>query len=132
MKLAFMLLMMIFMLAPARADFYDPMKPPAYALTKMKLEALKKNPLPVKTLSRTAERSEWVLSSILYSSTRQHAIINDKLVKKGDVLAGARLVNISKDRVQLKKKGKLIELKLEANADIRVKSKIKTMREKTL
>jgi hypothetical protein len=45
---------------------------------------------------------------------------------------GAKIIKVSKDRVRLNKKGKIIELKLDAGAAIRVKSKSKLLREKTL
>jgi hypothetical protein len=96
------------------AGFHDPMQPPPYALNKFRLEKLKNQ--PVRNTSVTAQKKQepWVLKSILYSSTRQHAIINNKLVRKGDRIAGAKLVSLKPDSVRLVARGKVIVLKLPA------------------
>lgn len=93
------------------ADFYDPMKPPPYALNKFRLEKIKFNS-PVDVNKGKQKTSRWVLSSILYSKQRQHAIINNKLVKKGDVIKGAKLVRLRPDGVRLIAKGRVINLSL--------------------
>ena len=116
----------------AQAQFYDPMKPPAYALRKMKLEKQKLNPAPPSTAATKSAAAPWVLSSILFSANRQSAIINDQLVKRGDNIKGARVIEVEKDRVRLNKKGKIIMLKLDTGSAIRVKSKSKSLREKKL
>ena len=43
-----------------------------------------------------------VLSSILTSNERKLAVINGKLVREGDLVAGMRVVQVAKDEVQLK------------------------------
>ena len=123
---------LIVLVNTAQAQFHDPMQPPAYALRKMEQERRKQNPAPIKAVGEKVTRSPWVLSSILFSPQRQSAIINDQLVKRGDLVGGAKIIKVSKDRVRLKQKGKIIELKLDAGTAIRVKSKSKLLREKTL
>ncbi len=123
---------LIILVNTAQAQFYDPMQPPAYALRKLEQEKRKLNPAPSKAVGTKTTRSPWVLSSILFSPQRQSAIINDQLVKRGDLVAGAKIIKVSKDRVRLNKKGKIIELKLDAGTAIRMKLKSKSLREKTL
>lgn len=96
----------------ALAEFHDPMQPPEYALAKLRLEKIKKTK-PINPVKRDEIRAApWVLSSILYSKQRKHAIINDKLVKKGEVIKGARLIELRPDSVRLLAKGKTIDLNL--------------------
>lgn len=94
------------------AEYFDPMRPPALALEKYRIEKLKnlraKNPQPV--VSKKVE--PWVLHSILYSDRRKHAIINNQLVKQGDMIRGAKVLRLRPDSVRLLAKGKIIELKL--------------------
>lgn len=98
-------------------EFYDPMRPPQYALNKFRLEELKQKrnsaALTPGSVSKAGiKRQSWVLNSILYSGKRKHAIINSKLVRKGDVINGAKLISLKPDRVKLVSKGKAIELVL--------------------
>lgn len=93
------------------AEYYDPMQPPAVALEKYRIEKLKKtrgNARP--EVTRKAE--PWVLSSILYSEQRKHAIINNQLVKQGEMIRGAKVLRLRPDSVRLLSKGKIIDLKL--------------------
>mgnify|MGYP001038811363 CR=1 FL=1 len=53
---------------------------------------------------------QWVLSSILYSSQRKHAIINNQLVKQGEMVQGARLIRLTPHSARLRVKGRVIEL----------------------
>ncbi|MBT3206169.1 MAG: hypothetical protein HOM14_05455 [Gammaproteobacteria bacterium] len=97
------------------AAFYDPMRPPAYALKKFRLQKLKNSPSAVKRQikpKKAVEQLAFELNSILYSSNRQHAIINNQLVKKGDIINGAKLVGLKPDGVRLLSKGKFIDLKI--------------------
>ena len=100
----------IFLVPCAAAEFSDPMQPPAYALQKFRLEKLKKmapvNSAPVKKQAA----QQWVLSSILYSSQRKHAIINNQLVKQGEMVQGARLIRLTPHSARLRVKGRVIEL----------------------
>lgn len=122
------------LLIPAWAQYYDPMRPPAFALRKMQLEKLKKQPQPIlKPVNRAnTAKTGWTLNSILFSAVRQHAIINGQLARQGVVINGAKLIKIGKSSVQLKKKGKTIVLKLGSAKSIRVKSKAQSLQEKKL
>lgn len=92
----------------------DPMQPPAFALNKFRLAKLKKSGLPRTQASNTKKpvTKSLRLSSILIGKSRKIAIINEQMLVVGDKVEGARLVKISKDRVQLSRRGKKIELKL--------------------
>ncbi len=94
------------------ADFNDPMRPPAYALEKFRLAKIKNTVTAPSTKVTPLKKESWVLTSILFSSQRQHAIINNKLVKKGDSIKGAKLISLKPDSVQLLSKGKIINLKI--------------------
>ena len=61
-----------------------------------------------------AKTSEWVLNSVLYSSQRQLAVINNKLVKKGDRIDGAKVLTVMPGLVKLSYKKKIITLKIRA------------------
>jgi len=101
---------MLFFVPCVAAEFSDPMQPPAYALQKYRLEKLKKmtpvNRVPVKTQAA----QQWVLSSILYSNQRRHAIINNQLVKQGEMIQGAKLIRLTPNSARLRVKGRVIEL----------------------
>jgi hypothetical protein len=97
---------------PVLAQPGDPMRPPPYALQKYRLEKLKKNPPPAQPHKASEASSPWVLNSILYSKERQHAVINNVLVRKGDRIGGARLVRLTPDSVRLVARGKTIDLDL--------------------
>ncbi len=93
-------------------EMRDPMKPPAFALNKFRLEKLKNTAVVNKPANSEKQKKPWVLNSILISSGRQHAIINNTLVRKGEKIAGARLVSLQPDHVRLVRNGKVIVLKL--------------------
>ncbi len=112
--------MLVLQINVAAAEFYDPMRPPPYALNKLRLEQSKKNGPVKKAPGSEVKKATWVLSSILFSSQRQHAIINNRLVKKGDVIRGAKLIRVKPDSVRLLAKGKIIDLSLrKANQSIK-------------
>ena len=94
------------------ADFYDPMRPPEFALNKLRLEKMKKTGAAKQLQAGEKKAEPWVLNSILYSKQRKHAIINNKLVREGDVIKGARLVWMNPDSVRLRVKDKTIVLTL--------------------
>lgn len=96
----------------ANAEYFDPMQPPAFALAKYRLEKFKSSPLTKISVAKKVKSEPWVLSSILYSNNRKHAIINNRVVKKGDVIKGARLIRLQPDSVRLMAKGKTIDLSL--------------------
>ena len=109
-----LLLLPVFLLpAAVSAEFNDPMRPPEFAMKKFKLEKAKsKGNASQKVVKKQVKASPWVLSSILYSDQRKHAIINNTLVKQGDVIKGARLIRLRPNGVQLLNKGKIIDLTL--------------------
>ncbi|MDJ0833337.1 MAG: hypothetical protein QNJ69_07410 [Gammaproteobacteria bacterium] len=76
------------------------------------MEKVKSQPSHKSAAVKPTKKQDWVLNSILYSSQRQHAIINNKLVKKGDTIAGAKLIRVEPQRVRLIAKGKIIDLSL--------------------
>ncbi len=94
------------------AEFHDPMQPPAFALNKFRIEKIKKTPTTRQTVSKEHKTDPWVLNSILYSSSRQHAIINNKLVRKGEMIGGAKLISLKPDSVRIISRGKVVVLKL--------------------
>lgn len=97
------------------AEFYDPMRPPPFAMKKLYPGEKKQQKVAVqktKPAARVTEtQKQWVLNSILFSSQRQHAIINNKLVRLGDMIEGARVIRLRPDSVRLIAKGKTINLK---------------------
>ena len=97
-------------MTPAYAEFSDPMQPPAYALNKYRLEKIKKMATPGAKSAKAPQKSKWVLSSILFSAQRQHAIINNKLVRKGEIVDGARLIRLTPDSARLRVKARVIDL----------------------
>ncbi len=118
-------------LQSVQAEFYDPMRPPAYALEKFRLQKIKNTGSVVKQSVKPSIEQVWVLSSILYSSDRQHAIINNKLVKKGEMIMGAKLVGLAPGSVRLLSKGKFIDLKI-YDTDKNFKSIKKSLKEKKI
>ena len=114
--------LMVFGVAPAQ-DFSDPMRPPPLALQKYRLEKLKNQP-PAKMITGVnAKKPSWELNSILLSEQRQHAIINNTLVRKGGMVNGAKLVKIEPGSVRLIRRGKVIKLSLPAKTQTVKKSR---------
>ncbi len=54
----------------------------------------------------------WHLAGILYNANNPHAVINSKIVKKGDSIEGAEIIKINKDRVILSKNGSKFTLSI--------------------
>jgi len=50
-------------------------------------------------------QQSWHLAGILFNNNNPHAVINNIIVKKGDSLDGAEVLEINKDRVILTKNG---------------------------
>ncbi len=123
MKYGLTLISLLISVQIAHAEFNDPMRPPAYALNKFRLEKLKNLPPAIKKPVKPVKKTVFELNSILYSADRQHAIINNQLVKKGGVIDGAKLVRLKPGSVRLLSKGKIIDLKIYDN-----KSNFKTIR----
>jgi hypothetical protein len=95
----------------------NPMRPPEFALLKYQQEKDKKNPKTV-AIKKVVVKQKVVkskplkLTSILYSSNRKIAIIDEKMLKVGEDVNGARLISIEKGHVHLSKNGKTIKLLL--------------------
>jgi hypothetical protein len=95
----------------------NPMRPPKLALQKYQ-QAKNKNKPKAVTVNKEVMKPKVVkskplkLTSILYSSTRKVAIIDEKLLNVGDHINGARLVRIEKNNVHLIRNGKKINLPL--------------------
>ena len=64
--------------------------------------------LPPETQERTTPL--FVVSGIFFSENQGFAIINDRVVKEGDLIEGAKVERISADGVKLKYEGVVIEL----------------------
>jgi hypothetical protein len=74
---------------PVQAALEDPTRPPTAKATNY--ASPKKN-----------HRPRWVLTSTLVSSQRRTAVINDKVVARGDRINGARVVSIQPSVVRLR------------------------------
>jgi hypothetical protein len=61
-------------------------------------------------LSTPSSRPELKLSGIVYDSERPYAIVNDRVLSKGDSIAGATLVEINRDSVRFSFGGEEFEL----------------------
>lgn len=109
----------------------NPMRPPAFALQKYQQEKNKNKSKVVAVQQNTVEPKMLQLTSILYSSTRKIAIIDDRMLSIGDSINGARLVSVKKDSARLVKNGKTINLRLSNQSkNIRKTVVQKTMAEK--
>ncbi len=96
------------------AEIRDPMQPPAYALQKFRQDRWKKANTGVKKAAvvKKTVAKPMRLTSILFSSERKIAIIDDQALSVGDAIRHAKLIQINKDSVRLLKKGKFIDLLL--------------------
>jgi hypothetical protein len=90
----------------------NPMRPPAFALKKFQQEKNKNKPKVVVVPKKKVASKPLLLTSILYSSTRKIAIIDEKMLSVGDIINGAKLVSIKKNSARLIKNGKPIKLRL--------------------
>ncbi len=79
--------------APARAapELHDPTRPPDYR------QRAPEEPAPA------AQEQPLELASILIGPGRRVAVINQRLVREGDDVAGARVQSIERDRVILRR-----------------------------
>ena len=116
----YLLILMLLPIGAIALEPADPMRPPPYALTKMRLERLASmppQPKPEEPSIRPEE--EFSLSSVLMSSGRRHAIINNQLVREGQWVEGARLVSLDRDSVRLRRKGQEFTLSLPSKIQLR-------------
>ena len=72
----------------AVAALEDPTKPPGFVRSG--------------NATGTAQAPRWVVSSILISKDRRLAVVNGKTVKRGEKIAGAKVVSISATDVKLR------------------------------
>ncbi len=77
----------------------DPMQPPEYSISSGVIEEMMD--------------SELDLQMILISPLRKFAVLNNKTVKEGGVISGAKIISIEKERVVVKRKGKVFDLRLD-------------------
>lgn len=81
----------------------DPMAPPGLG-PKPKAKSKSKS---------NASRPEFRLAQILYSEQRKVAVINNRIVKVGDIIRGAKVTEIGPKKVTLKRKGKTLSLMID-------------------
>lgn len=60
----------------------------------------------IKSVAKPATGPVWKLSGVVYNQTDPRAIINNRSLRKGDVVDGAQIVDIKKKSVILRYKGK--------------------------
>ncbi len=95
------------------AELRDPMQPPPQALRKMRQAQAPKQPLAVKPKADQPKPKTLQLTSILFSSDRKIAIIDDQMLQIGDRIGNARLVRLTRDSARLVRNGKTINLSLD-------------------
>jgi MSHA biogenesis protein MshK len=82
---------------PLQAALEDPTRPPTATAT-------------IFASSKKQSRPRWVLSSTLVSAQRRTAVVNDKVVARGDRINGARVISIEPSSVRLRAGGRDITL----------------------
>lgn len=87
-KFLIALLCIVFTIS-VKGELNDPTRPPAFIS-----EAISNGAGDLKTLK---------LQSIVIGQHRKHAVINDKIVKEGDWIAGSKVVEIRANSVVLQK-----------------------------
>ncbi len=99
----------------AIADIQNPMQPPAFALKKFKLAKLKKSgsSRAKSTVTKKIAKKPLQLSAILIGNNRKIAIINDRMLVVGDKIERNKVIKIFRDRVELSRNGRKLELKLD-------------------
>jgi hypothetical protein len=105
------LLMLQFGSAQA-AEIKDPMQPPEYALKKFRQAKNKNRPASTGIKVKKVEIKPMKLTSIIYSSTRKIAIIDEQMLVVGGTINGAKLVKIDRHGARLVRNGKVINLRL--------------------
>jgi MSHA biogenesis protein MshK len=90
------LILLLLLLNTAVGADRDPMRPPMTGPTVSK------------------EKPSWVLNSVLFSDERHVAVINQRPVRVGDKINGARVLAIYPDKVRLSKADKTFHIKLQS------------------
>lgn len=88
----------------------DPLRPPGKGVT-------------VTTKSGEKKTETWLVNEILHSEGRRLAIVNNTTVQKGDLVNGARVVDITAEQVTLNYKGRIINSRLNLVSVKRLKTK---------
>lgn len=121
---ALLLLGLLVLVMPVRAAMDDPTRPPS-------LGAAKSVPSTGKH-----QRPRWLLSSTLIAAERRSAVIDGRVVVRGDRINGATVVSIEPGSVRLRARGKeftLLMLKKNIKSLSRVQtSAVKVPAEETL
>ncbi len=92
-------------------ELRDPMRPPPFALQKMRQAKWAKQPGPQPAAPKP-EAKPLQLTSILISPSRRIAIIDDQMLAVGDRIHGAELVELTRENARLVREGKVINLNL--------------------
>ena len=79
----------LFAVMPLQAALEDPTRPPTATPT-------------VYASPKKHSRPRWVLTSTLVSAQRRTAVVNDKVVARGDRINGARVISIEPSAVRLR------------------------------
>ena len=96
----FIVVGLVFAVTTAHAvNSEDPLRPPGHRITE-NAKADKKQP------------QTWYVNEILRSEGRRIAIVNNTMVKHGDFVNGARVIDITADQVTLKYKDRIIASRL--------------------
>ena len=77
----------------------DPMRPPEYNVSSGVVEAIMDGELN--------------LQMILVSPLRKFAVLNNETVMEGGVVSGAKIISIERERVVVKRKGKVFDLRMD-------------------
>ncbi len=93
-------------------ELRDPMQPPPFALQKFREAKWAANPQPSKAVVAKPKPEPLRLTSIIYSTDRKIAIIDDQMLAIGDRIKGAELVGLTRSSARLRRKGKVINLNL--------------------
>lgn len=96
-QIVFSIMMMTLLVMPAQAAIEDPTRPPGMNMVTTPSDAIKSGP-------------RWVLTSTLVSAGRRTAVINDRVVSKGDRVNGATVIDIQPSRVRLSASGRDVTL----------------------
>ncbi len=78
----------LLLVMPLQAALEDPTRPPATTITSKP--------------SDKTQRPRWILTSTLISTQRRAAVINNKVVSRGEHINGAKIISIQPSAVQLR------------------------------
>jgi hypothetical protein len=110
---ALMLLSLLILVMPVQAAMDDPTRPPSLGAAKSAPSAGKH------------KRPRWLLSSTLIAAERRSAVIDGRVVVRGDRINGATVVTIEPGSVRLRARGKEFTL-LMLEKNIKSLSRVQT------